>query len=322
MQLRRPNLGDILNASRRISPYITRTPLHRYPTLERLLGASQVHVKHENYQKVGSFKVRGGLNLISQLPQEERDMGVISASTGNHGQSIAYAAREFGVSATIVVPEGANPGKVQAMQDLSATVVFHGRTFDDARDHVERISREEGMRYIHSANEPALIEGVGTYALEIMEDLPDVDTIFVSIGAGSGACGTCIAAKGVNPAVQVVGVQAKAAQAAYLSWKSGLMESAPMGTRAEGLATALGFEYTVGIMRDLLDDFVLVSEEELDQAVALHLELTHDLAEHAGAAALAGALKCKDQLEGSNVALVLSGGNISMAHLRAALATC
>ena len=249
-------------------------------------------------------------------------MGVISASTGNHGQSIAFAAREFGASATIVVPEGANPGKVQAMQDLGATVVFHGDNFDDAREHVEHVSREEGLRYIHSANEPALIEGVATYALEIMEDLPDVDTMFVPIGGGSAACGACIAAKGISPSVRVVGVQAEAAQAAYLSWKSGRLESAPMRTRAEGLATALGFEYTVGILRDLLDDFVLVSEEELDQAVALHLELTHDLAEHAGAASLAGALKRKDELEGRNVVLVLSGGNISMDHLRGALAAC
>ncbi len=322
MQLRRPDVGDIRNASRRISPYITRTPLHRYPSLERLLGAAQVHVKHENYQRLGAFKMRGGLNLISQMSSEERSMGVISASTGNHGQSIAFAAREFGASATIVVPEGANPGKVQAMQDLGATVVFHGDNFDDAREHVERVSREEGLRYIHSANEPALIEGVATYALEIMEDLPDVDTMFVPIGGGSAACGACIAAKGISPSVRVVGVQAEAAQAAYLSWKSGRLESAPMRTRAEGLATALGFEYTVGILRDLLDDFVLVSEEELDQAVALHLELTHDLAEHAGAASLAGALKRKDELEGRNVVLVLSGGNISMDHLRGALAAC
>ena len=322
MQLRRPDVGDIHSASKRISPYIIRTPLHRYPSLERLLGAAQVHVKHENYQRLGAFKMRGGLNLISQMSSEERSMGVISASTGNHGQSIAFAAREFGASATIVVPEGANPGKVQAMQDLGATVVFHGDNFDDAREHVERVSREEGLRYIHSANEPALIEGVATYALEIMEDLPDVDTIFVPIGGGSAACGACIAAKGISPSVRVVGVQAEAAQAAYLSWKSGRLESAPMRTRAEGLATALGFEYTVGILRDLLDDFVLVSEEELDQAVALHLELTHDLAEHAGAASLAGALKRKDELEGRNVVLVLSGGNISMDHLRGALAAC
>ncbi len=320
MHLKRPVLQDVLNARKRISPYIIRTPLHRYHSLERLLGAAEVYVKHENYQILGAFKVRGGLNLVSQMTPEERAMGVISASTGNHGQSIAFAARQFGAAATIVVPEDANPGKVQSMQDLGANVIFHGDSFDDAREHVEQLSREEGMRYIHSANEPALIEGVGTYGLEIMEDVPDVDVIFVGIGGGSGACGTCVAAKGVNPGVRVVGVQAEAAQAAYLSWKSGFMESYPMNTRAEGLATSLGFEFTVGIMRDMLDDFVLVSEAELDEAVLLHLELTRDLAEHAGASALAGALKRKDELEGLKVAIVLSGGNISMKHLRGALA--
>ena len=200
MHLKRPELQDVLNARKRIAPFIIRTPLHRYHSLERLLGAAEVYVKHENYQILGAFKVRGGLNLVAQMTPEERAMGVISASTGNHGQSIAFAARQFGAAATIVVPEDANPGKVQSMQDLGANVIFHGNSFDDAREHVEQLAREEGMRYIHSANEPALIEGVGTYGLEIVEDVPDVDVIFVGIGGGSGACGTCISAKGVNPA--------------------------------------------------------------------------------------------------------------------------
>ena len=183
----------------------------------------------------------------------------------------------------------------------------------------ERLAREEGYRYIHSANEPLLIAGVGTYALEIVEDLPDVDVIIVPVGGGSGACGACIAAKSVNPEIQVIGVQAASAPAAYLSWKEGRIVESTMETLAEGLATRVAFDLPLSIMRDLLDDFLLATEQELEQAVVLHLEKTHSLAEHAGAAPLAGALKIRDRLQGKKVALVMSGGNISLEHLRAAL---
>ena len=316
--LARPSLQDIIEARLRIAPYVTRTPLHHYLSLDVLLGA-EVYVKHENYQRLGAFKMRGGVNLVSRLSAEEKSRGVITSSTGNHGQSVAYAAQIFGVSATIVVPENANPGKVESMRNLGANVLLHGRDFDDAREHVERLAREEGYRYIHSANEPLLIAGVGTYALEIVEDLPDVDVIIVPVGGGSGACGACIAAKSVNPEIQVIGVQAASAPAAYLSWKEGRIVESTMATVAEGLATRVAFDLPLSIMRDLLDDFLLVTEQELEQAVVLHLEKTHSLAEHAGAAPLAGALKIKDRLHGKKVALVMSGGNISLDQLRAAL---
>ena len=263
--------------------------------------------------------MRGGVNLVSQLAEEERRRGVITASTGNHGQSIAYASGLLGVRAIIVVPEGANPGKVESIRNLGGEVIFHGRTFDDARKHAERLSREEGYRYIHSANEPALIAGVGTYTLEIIQELSDVDVIIVPVGGGSGACGTCIAAKGINPRIQVIAAQAAEAPAAYLSWKEGRIVEAPNKTEAEGLATQIGFELPQAILRDLLDDFILATETELDKAIVLHLEKTHNLTEHAGAASLAAALKIKDRLYGKKVALILSGGNISLAHLRAAL---
>lgn len=316
--LERPTLRDIVEAKGRIAPYVTRTPLHHYLTLDSDLDA-EVYVKHENHQRLGSFKMRGGVNLVSQLSDDEKRRGVVTASTGNHGQSIAYSGGIFGVDAVIVVPEGANPGKVESMRRLGGNVVFHGRDFDEAREHVERLSKEEGYRYIHSANDPMLIAGVGTYALEILEDLPTVDVIIVPIGGGSGACGTAIAAKAINPQIQVIGVQAEAAPAAYLSWKEGRIVEAEMGTVAEGLATRVGFELTLDIMRDLLDDFVLVSEQEISQAVVMLLDRTHNLAEHAGAAALAGALKIKDRLAGKRVVLVMSGGNLSMQHLKAAL---
>ncbi len=314
----RPTLLDVIEARRRIEPHVIRTPLHHYRSLSGLLGA-EVHVKHENHQALGAFKMRGAVNVIAQLTDDERERGVIAASTGNFGQGIAYAAGRFGVEAIVVVPEDANPGKVESMRQLGGTVLFHGHDFDESREHAERLSREEGRRYIHSADEPALIPGVGTYTLEIMEDLPDVDAIIVPVGGGSGACGACVVVQAVNPRVQVIGVQAERAPAAYLSWREGRVIEAPMETAAEGLATGTGYELTQGIMRDLLDDFILVSEEELARAIVQHLENTHNLTEHAGAASLAAAVKIKDRLAGKKVVLVMSGGNITVGQLRAAL---
>ena len=315
----RPALLDVIEASRRIAPHVTRTPLHRYNTLDVLIGA-EVYVKHENHQRLGSFKMRGAVNLVSQLTDEEKARGIVVASSGNFGQGIAYAASIFGVDAFVVLPADANPGKVESIRLLGGSPIFHGNDFDDSREHAERLAKEEGYRYIHSANEPMLISGVGTYALEIVEDLPDVDVIIVPIGGGSGACGVSIVAKAVDPNKQVIGVQASSAPAAYLSWKERRIVESRMETVAEGLATRIGFELTQGILQELLDDFVLVSEEELTHAVALHLESTHNLTEHAGAASLAAAIRLKDRLKGKVVALVMSGGNITVDQLKAALA--
>src|SRR5215211_7351214 len=217
MGWRVPTFADVLEARRRIAPYLRPTPLYRYPALDELIGA-EVFVKHENHQPVGAFKVRGGVNLVSQLSAAERERGVITASTGNHGQSIAYAARLFGVGATICVPEGANPVKVASMRGLGAELVVHGRDFDDAREHCEQLAEEHGYRYVHSGNEPLLIAGVGTGTLEILEEQHAIDAIVVPIGGGSGAAGACVVADAVNAAVKVIGVQSEAAPAAYRSW--------------------------------------------------------------------------------------------------------
>ena len=318
--LRRPTLDDIRRAQKRIAPYVTHTPLHRYIGLDELVGGAEVHVKHENHQRLGAFKMRGGVNLIQKLSDEDRRRGVVTASTGNHGQSIAYAGGLFGVQVVIIVPEGANPGKVASMRALGGDVRFYGRDFDDCRGEVERLAKEEGLLYIHSANAPDLVEGVGTYGLEIVEDLPEVEVIIVPVGAGSGVCGTLIAAKGVNPDIRVIGVQASAAPAAYESWRTGELASLEMGTIAEGLGTGVGFEYPVAIMREMLDDFVLVTDEEMERAVVLLLQHTHNLAEHAGASPLAAAMNMKDRLAGKKVVLVQSGGNLSLDHLKQALA--
>src|SRR5215472_9557668 len=196
-----PKLQDILQAQKRIRPYLARTPLHSYPAINELVGTT-LFIKHENYQPVGAFKVRGGINLVSQMGPDERQRGIISASTGNHGQSIAYAARLFGVPARIVVPEGANPGKLAAIGGMGAEIIVHGHTFDDARLHCEALALEHGYRYIHSANEPLLIAGVATQALEMLEDAPDLEVLVVPVGGGSGAAGACIVAQAINPAIQ------------------------------------------------------------------------------------------------------------------------
>jgi threonine dehydratase len=313
-----PTFTDVLEAAKRIRPYLSPTPLRRYAALDRLVGA-EVYVKHENHNPTGAFKVRGGVNLVSRLSEDERQRGVIAASTGNHGQSVAYAARLFGASAIICVPEAANPVKVEAMQDLGAEVVLAGERYDDAKHNAERLAREQGYRYIHSGDEPLLISGVGTHTLEILEEQPDVDVVIVPIGGGSGAAGAGIAAKSINPDIQVIGVQSDAAQAAWLSWKSGEMRESPNRTRAEGLSTAAPFALPQRIMRRVLDDFLLVSDDQIDAATAVMIEKTRTLVEAAGAAALAGALSVRDRLRGKKVALICSGGNISPAQLKTLL---
>ena len=311
-----PTFRDVLAAQRRIRPYLPRTPLHSYPALNDLVG-TEVYVKHENYQPVGAFKVRGGVNLISQLSPAER--GVIAASTGNHGQSVAFAARLFGVRARIVVPERANPGKVAAMQGMGAEVIFHGDGFDAARLHCEALAKQHGYRYIHSGDEPLLIAGVATETLEMLEDQPDLDLIFVPIGGGSGAAGACIAAHAINRAIRVVGVQSDAAPAAYRSWRERAQIAAPSSTFAEGLSTGTAFALPQAILREELDDFVLVGDDAIRQAMVWMIERAHTLAEGAGAAPLAAAYGLRDSLRGKKVGLICSGGNTSVEHLRQAL---
>jgi len=316
--LQPPTFTDVLAARKRIAPYLRPTPLHHYPLLDDLIGA-EVWVKHENHQPVGAFKVRGGINLAAQLTPEERERGLITASTGNHGQSVAYGARLFGVRAIVGMPEGANPGKVAAIRNLGAEILFHGRIFDDAKQKVEQLAQEKGYRFVHPGDEPHLIAGVGTYSLEILETLPDTDVIIVPVGGGSGASGACIVSQVVNPSIQVIGVQAEKAPAAQLTWKSRKRTEATMETFAEGLATAAPFMLPQSILWEYLSDFVLVSEEEMLRGIVHYLEATHNLAEGAAAASLAGAIKLRDRLAGKKVVLVMSGGNLSLANLRRAL---
>ncbi len=309
-----PTLKDVFAARPHVYRYLKPTPLTHYPTLSDLLGA-QIWVKHENHQPVGAFKVRGGLNLAATLSDNQRQAGLFTASTGNHGQSIAYAARAYGIQAIIAVPEGANPGKIAAMKGLGGEVISHGPDFDTAREWIMAKAEREGGYFVGPTDGP-LICGVGTYALEIMEDLPDVDTIIVPVGAGSGVCGTAIVAKTISPQVEVIGAQSAQAPAMQKSWQSGKMVSAQMNTFAEGVATRIPFENTQRIMRKYLDDFVLVDDKDIKKAIVLLLQHTHNIAEGAGAIALAAAVQHRDRLVGKKVVIVISGGNIAIEQLR------
>ena len=309
-----PTLADVLAAQRRIAPYLRPTPLFAYPALDERVGA-RVLVKHENHQPVGAFKVRGGVNLVAQLSDDERRRGLIAASTGNHGQSIAFAARRFGVTARICVPEHANPVKLASMRQLGAELIEQGVDFDEARENAERLAAEHGFRYVHSGNEPHLVAGVATETLEILTEAPQIETLIVPVGGGSGAAGACVVAKAVDPAIRVIAVQSDAAPAAYRAWKDGRPVASESRTYAEGLATRVPFELPQRILRELLDDFVLVSEAEIRFAQRAMIETTRNLVEAAGAAPLAAALKLKDGLRGRRVALVASGGNVSPAQL-------
>ncbi len=314
-----PVLRDVIEARARVYARMRASPLLRHPLLSAWAGAD-IWVKHENHNPTCAFKIRGGLNLVSQLTGEERGRGVVSASTGNHGQSMALACRLHGVRCRIVVPVGSNPEKVASMRAFGAEVVEHGRDFDQAREHVEEMADGEGWRYVHSANEPQLIAGVGTYALEIFEDLPDVDYVFVPVGGGSGAAGCCLVRTSVGSRATIIGVQAERADAFARSWRGServVGESAD--TFAEGVATRVTFDLTFPVLKAQLEDVVTLTEAELAEGVRAALAFTHNLAEPAGAAPLGAARRYGARLAGKKVACVMTGGNIDAATLSGVL---
>jgi threonine dehydratase len=315
-----PTLGDIYAARQRIGDVIRPTPLLRHALLAAESGLD-LWVKHENHNPTGAFKVRGGINLVRAIEPAERSRGIVTASTGNHGQSLALACQLDGVRCTVFVPAGNNPEKNAAIRALGAVVDEGGRDFDQARERCEARARETGARYVHSANEPLLIAGVGTYALEIFEVLPDVDVILVPIGAGSGACGTCIVRSALGAETRVIGVQAANADAFARSFRSGArVVGDTADTFAEGIATRVTFDLPFELLSRELDDVVTLSEEELMEGVRIALRATHNLAEGAGAGAIAAAIRLRDQLRGQRVVAVMSGGNLDAARLRRIIA--
>ena len=314
----RPSFEDVLAARDFLAAYLRPTPLIRRDAVNAALGLD-VWLKCENLLPTAAFKVRGGLNLIGRDPTAKA--GVIGASTGNHGQSLAYAGGVFGVPVTIVVPKNANPLKLAAMRANGATIVEHGSDYDDARVECERRAAADGTRYVHSGNEPYLIAGVGTAALEVLTERPDIDVLIVPVGGGSGASGAALAAKALRPDAVVIGVQAEGASAAYKAWR----DRAPRTTEraatfAEGLATRTSFDLPQAMLAALLDDFVLVTDDELYAAMRLLLVEGHVVAEGAGAAAIAAARRLTGRLAGKRVACWVSGGNATADSLRRALA--
>ncbi len=307
----------IVAAKQTVYQFLEPTPLRFYPELSEKLGF-QAYIKHENHLPTGSFKVRGGINLMHNLSEMQRKQGVVTATRGNHGQSIAYAAAQLGVEATIVVPHGNNPEKNAAMQAFGAELIVHGADFDEARELCDTLQNERGLYYIHPGMEPALIHGVGTYSLEIFESLPDVHTIIVPIGGGSGVCGAITAANAINPNVNIIGVQAENAPAIYRSWKAGKhIETDSCHTIADGLATRVPFPVPFSIIKDNIHDIVLLSEEEFQEGIRMSIRWTHNLAEGAGAASLAAGHKLTDRLAGQNVVMIMSGANIDNDTLQA-----
>ena len=306
-----PTLKDIHSAQAFISPYLPKTPLVRISKISERLGCNY-YAKLENLQPVGAFKVRGGVNLVGNL-SDNGPTTLVTASTGNHGQSIAYAGRLFNKQVIIYAPaKNVNESKMQSIRDLGAEVRLHGQDFDEARIECERCANENGYRYVHSANEPDLISGVGTTGLEIFDDLNDVDVIIVPAGGGSCAAGNCIVAAELNPKVRVIAVQSEGAPAMWHAWRNRNLKPYPtMNTIHEGLATRVPFELTSKILWDLLADFVLVSDEDINDCVRILAEDARQLVEGAGAASLAATVKLRDELKGKKVVGIVSGGNIT-----------
>lgn len=309
-----PTLADVLRAKSAIAPYLRPTPTIMPEALAEALGCRAV-LKCDNLNPTGAFKVRGGVYLLSQMRPEERERGVIAASTGNHAQSVAYAAKLFDVPAVIYMPQAANPLKVAATRAMGAEVVLCGRDFDLCRAAAEERAARDSLRMVRSI-EPALIAGVATATLEMLEAAPDLEIIVVPVGGGSGVLGAGLVARAVNPAIEVIGVQAEGAPAIYLSWKEGRrITTETANTFAEGLATRQPFDLTLALLPRLVDEMMLVSDEDLIAAIRLLIESARLVGEGAGVAALAAALRRRDEWSGRKVGLMLSGGNITAEQL-------
>jgi threonine dehydratase len=309
---------DVLQARARLAPFLTPTPLRCYPLLDEVMGeGTSLFVKHENHQPTCSFKVRNGLSFVTGLTADERGRGVVAASTGNHGQGIAYAASLHGMRATICVPVRNNPQKNAAMRGWGATVVEEGRDYDESVDAMLRIAREEDMVVAHSTNDPRVVAGAATMSLEMLEQSGGLDAIVIAVGGGSQSVGALTVARELAPKLQVYGAQAAGAPAIHDSWHArSPMRSERANTFAEGVATRQPYALTFATLCEGLAGFVTVTDAELANAIRLILELTHNLVEGAGALGVAVALKLKDELKGMRVGLVFSGGNLDTNVLR------
>ncbi len=304
------SLEELRDAHRIVREALRPTPTFAWPLLARRLGA-EIVVKHENHHPIGAFKVRGGVTYVDAFRRRAPNAaGLISATRGNHGQSLAFAGRRFGIPVTIVVPMGNSTEKNAAMRALGANLIEHGADFQAAREEAQRLARARGVEIVPAFHRDLAL-GVATYALELFGDRPDLDVLYVPIGQGSGICG-CIAARDLlGLKTEIVGVQATRAPAYALSFAAGRAVSTEgSDTLADGMATRVPDEQALDIIRRGASRIVLVSDAEIAAAIRVYWTDTHNLAEGAGAAGLAAAMQERSRLAGRRVGLVLSGGNI------------
>lgn len=315
-------LDDVEAARERIAPFLDPTPFRAYPRLAERVGRGiELFVKHENHQPTNSFKIRNGLSFMTALDAGERRRGVVAASTGNHGQGIAYGGQRLGVGVTICVPAGNNPDKNAAMRALGATVVEEGRDYDDAVGVMQRIAGGEGRVIAHSTNDPRVVAGAGTMMLEILEQEPDIDALVIATGGGSQAVGAMTVARALAPSLEVYGVQAAGASAIHDSWHAHTRLTTPRSdTFAEGVATRTTYDLTFPALQEGLAGFVTVTDAEIAESLRAIVAETHNLVEGAGAMGLAALPKLADRLAGKRVGIIFCGGNLDSALLRRILA--
>lgn len=310
--------ADLTAARGRVRPHVPPTPARRWPLLERTTG-TETWVKHENHNPTGAFKVRGGVNLAARLADEGGTRGLISASRGNHSQSLAYAGRAFGLPVTIVVPEGNSPDKNAATEAYGAELVVHGHDFQEALEHSQVLAEERGLTPVPPFH-PWLVEGVATYAAELHEDVPGLDVVYVPVGMGSGACANIAVRDLLGLATEIVGVVAENAPAYALSFEAGEPVPTPTAdTFVDGVACRTPDPEAVRRIVAGAARIVQVSEDDAADAMALMYRATHNLAEPAGAIALAGLLAERDRVAGQRVAVVHTGGNADYEVLARAL---
>lgn len=309
-------LRDIKNAAQRLRPILHHTELDLSSTFSSMTGGS-IYLKCENRQKTGSFKIRGASNKIASLVEQGQVQSVVASSAGNHAQGVAYAAKKFGIPATIVMPESAPIAKVQATEGYGAKVVLSGSCYDDAYTKAREICDSEGATFLHPYNDVDVIAGQGTLGIEILGDLPTVDLILVPAGGGGLLSGVAAAVKQLNPRVKVFGVQAEGANAIARSFREKrLITTETASTIADGIAVKAPGDITVDIINRYVDDVVTVSDREISSAILLLMERCKQIVEPAGATSLAAALGGKIDVEGKNVVCLLSGGNIDVSFIQ------
>jgi len=305
-------IAAIQQAKLNINSIVRRTPLDFSHTFSEILGVS-VYLKQENFQKTGSFKIRGAYNKIMNLSKEEKAAGVIAASAGNHAQGVAFGAQSAGIKATILMPEGAPITKAMATKGYGAEVILHGQSYDDAYEKALEIQKESKATYIHAFDDPYVIAGQGTMGLEILEDLPDVDAVIAPIGGGGLISGIAVALKSLRPQVKILGVQAEGAPSMYKAKQIGQINTLEsVSTIADGIAVKRPGNLTFDLVQKYVDDIAIVNDEEVAKAILMLLERTKSVVEGAGAVSLAALMTKKFNLKGKKVAVVLSGGNIDV----------